>query len=153
MALQPVNGGGGSGSGDASAGDYTLISSFRTFRVRPDNSTQPIQAVTAQSNLYGVSFSFFIDGRTWDTDSGPPFIRDMTAYVNDVCGLDHVVGFRSEQDLGSDQMLYNYAVITVGTEDGAITDEARVRMDQLRNGAAVPAIAAVWQRLQDAGAQ
>lgn len=152
MALAPVSGIGDTG-GTASAGEYDLISSYRTFRVRPDNTTQPIQAVTAQSKLYGVSFSFFIDGRTWDTDGGPPFIRDMTAYVNDVCGMDHVVGFRSEQDLGSDQMLYNFAVITVGTEDGSVTDEARVRMDQLRTGAEVPAIAAVWKRLQDAGAQ
>lgn len=152
MALQPVGGSGGT-SGGASAGEYTLISSYRTFRVRPDNTTQPIQAVTAQSDLFGVSFSFFIAGATWDTDGGPPLIRDMTAYVNDVCGLDHVVGFRSEQDLGSDQMLYNYAVITVGTEDGSITDEARVRMDLLRTGAAVPAIDAVWSRLVAAGAQ
>lgn len=150
--LAPVGGGGGGGGGP-SDGAYTLLSSFRTFRVRPDNTTQPIQAVTAQSDYYGVSFSFFIDGTTWDTDSGPPFIRDMTAYVNDVCGLDHVVGFRSEQDLGTDQMLYNFAVITVGTEDGSITDEARVRMDMLRTGAAVPAVDAVWQRLVDAGAQ
>lgn len=152
MALQPVGGSGGT-SGGASAGEYTLISSFRTFRVRPDNTTQPIQAVTAQSTMFGVSFSFFIPGATWDTDGGPPLIRDMTGYVNDVCGLAHVVGFRSEQDLGSDQMLYNFAVITVGTEDGSITDEARVRMDLLRTGAAVPAIDAVWARLVEAGAQ
>lgn len=152
MALAPVSGGGDTG-GTPSAGEYALLSSFRTFRVRPDNTTQAIQAVTAQSLLYGVSFSFFIDGRTWDTDSGPPLIRDMTGYVNDVCGMDHVVGFRSEQDVGADQMLENFAVITVGTEDGAVSDEARVRMDLLRTGAAVPAIAAVWARLQDAGAQ
>jgi hypothetical protein len=152
MALDPVDGGSG-GGGEPSDGAYTLVSSFRTFRVLSDNTTQPIQAVTAQSNLYGVTFSMFIAGKTWDTDGGPPFIRDMCAYVNDVCGLDHVVGFRSEQDLGTDQVLYNFAVITVGTEDGTITDEARVRMDQLRTGAEVPAINAVWKRLQDAGAQ
>lgn len=151
MALQPVSGGGPGGDGGGPL--YDLISSFRTFRVRPDNTTQPIQAVTAESKQYGVSFSFFIDGKTWDTDSGPPFINDMTGYVNDVCGQAHVVGFRTEQDLDPSQMLVNYAVITVGTEDGAITDEARVRMDQLRTGAYVPAIDAAWKRLQDAGAQ
>jgi len=150
MALEPVDGGGGGGG--ASAGEYIPISSVRTFRVLGDNSTQPIQAVTVASKLYGVQFSFFIDGRTWDTDGGPPFITDMTAYVNDVCGMDHVIGFRSEQDLGPDQLLYNYAVILVGTVDGLITDEARVRMDQLRTGAEVPAIAAAWARLVAIGA-
>src|SRR4051812_30983127 len=113
MALPPVDGGGEPGS--PSSGEYEPIASVRTFRVLPNNDTQPIQAVTVRSKVYGVVFSFFISGATWDTDGGPPFIRDMTAYVNDVCGLDHVVGFRSEQDLGPDQLLYNYAVITVGT--------------------------------------
>lgn len=151
MALQPVDG--GSGTGPGSNEDYTPISIFRTFRVLADNSTQPIQSVTVESTMFGVTFTFFIDGETWDRDGGPPFIHDMTGYVNDVCGMDHVVGFRSEQDLGPDSTIYNFAIITVGTEDGALTDEARVRMDALRTGAEVPAIAKVWARLQAAGAQ
>ena len=150
MALAPVSG--GSPTDQGGLGSYNLISSLRTFRVLSDNSTQAIQQVTAQSKAYGVTFTFFIAGTTWDADGGPPFIADMTGYVDDVCGLDHVVGFRTEQDLGPDQLLYNYAVITVGTEDGAITDEARVRMDLLRTGAEVPAINAVWNRLVAAGA-
>jgi hypothetical protein len=151
MALAPVGGGGGP-TGGPTGGGYIPIASVRTFRVLGDNSTQPIQAVTAQSVQYGVQFSFFIDGKTWDTDGGPPFISNMTGYVDDVCGMDHVIGFRTEQDLGPDQLLYNYAVITVGTEDGLITDEARVRMDGLFTGAEVPAIAAAWARLQAIGA-
>lgn len=151
MALEPVQG--GSSGQQGGLGSYTLIASTRTFRVLSDNSTQAIQQVTAQSKLYGVTFTFFIAATTWDADGGPPFIADMTGYVDDVCGMDHVVGFRTEQDLGPDQQLYNYAVITVGTEDGLITDEARVRMDQLRTGAEVPAINAVWARLVAAGAQ
>jgi hypothetical protein len=149
MALDKVEGGGGTGGGTTEG--YTPISIFRTFRVLADNSTQNIQSVTVQSDLYGVAFTFFIDAKTWDTDGGPPFIHDMTGYVNNVCGEDHVVGFRSEQDLGADGQLYNYAVITVGNEDGSQTDEARVRMDALRTGAEVPAIAAAWARLQAAG--
>jgi len=151
VPLEQVDPGGGGGDGGGPL--YTPISSVRTFRVLGDNSTQPIQAVTAASKLYGVQFSFFIDGHVWDTDGGPPFINDMTGYVNNVCSLDHVIGFRTEQDLGPDQLLYNYAVITVGTEDGLLTDEARVRMDLLRTGAEVPAIDAAWKRLQDIGAQ
>lgn len=149
MALQPVDGGTGTGTGTSQG--YDPIASVRTFRVLPNNETQPIQAVTVRSQTYGVVFSFFIDGTTWDTDGGPPFIHDMTGYVNDVCGMDHVVGFRTEQDLGPDQLLYNYAVITVGTEDGLLTDEARVRMDLLRTGAEVPQIEAAWARLQAIG--
>lgn len=150
MALSPVDGGSGTGSGTSEG--YDPVASVRTFRVLPNNETQPIQAVTVRSQMYGVVFSFFIDGRTWDTDGGPPFIHDMTGYVNDVCGMDHVIGFRSEQDLGSDGLLYNYAVITVGDSTGLVTDEARVRMDQLRTGAEVPAIEAAWSRLQAIGA-
>jgi hypothetical protein len=151
MALEKVEGGSGTGPGTSQG--YTPISIFRTFRVLADNSTQPIQSVTVQSDLYGVAFTFFIDGKTWDTDGGPPFIHDMTGYVNDVCGQDHVVGFRTEQDLGTDGQLYNFAVITVGTEDSTLTDDARVRMDALRTGAEVPAIARAWARLQAAGVQ
>ncbi len=149
MPLPVVDPGGG---GAAGSEGYDPIASVRTFRVLPNNETQPIQAVTVRSQLYGVVFSFFIDGHTWDTDGGPPFIHDMTGYVNNVCGEDHVIGFRTEQDLGPDQLLYNYAVITVGTEDGLLTDEARVRMDLLRTGAEVPAIAAAWGRLTAIGA-
>jgi hypothetical protein len=151
MALQPVDG--GSPGDQGGLGSYSLIASARTFRVLPDNSTQPIQQVTAQSNKYGVTFTFFVSATTWDTDGGPPFIADMTGYVDDVCGMAHVVGFRTEQDIGPDQLLANYAVITVGTDDGLVTDEARVRMDLLRTGAEVPAINAVWSRLVAAGAQ
>lgn len=151
MALSPVDG--GSPSDQGGTGAYIPIASVRTFRVLSDNSTQPIQQVTAQSKKYGVQATFFISAKTWDTDGGPPFVADTMGYVDDVCGLDHVVGFRTEQDLDASQLLVNMAVITVGTEDGAITDEARVRMDQLRTGAAVPAIDAVWKRLQSFGAQ
>lgn len=151
MPLQQVDPGGGGGASGSEG--YQLIASTRTFRVLSDNSTQPIQQVTAQSDKYGVTYTFFISATTWDSDGGPPFIADMTGYVDNVCGLDHVVGFRTEQDLGPDQLLYNYAVITVGTDDGLITDEARVRMDLLRTGAEVPAINAVWARLVAAGAQ
>jgi hypothetical protein len=151
LALEPVDGGSGTGTGSTEG--YDPIASVRTFRVLPNNDTQPIQAVTVRSQLYGVVFSFFIPGTTWDQDGGPPFIHDMTGYVNDVCGQDHVIGFRSEQDLGPDQLLYNYAVITVGTADGLLTDEARVRMDLLRTGAEVPQIAAAWKRLTEIGAQ
>lgn len=145
MALDPVGGG---DAGGGAVGGFTRVSSFATFRVRPDNTTEPIHSITAQSNLYGVTFTFFLKESTFQQDGGDAFTGFMTGVVNDVCGLDHVVGFRSEQDLGADQMLYNFAVITVGDADASNTTEARVRMDQLEQGAAVPAIDKAWGLLQ-----
>jgi hypothetical protein len=149
MSLAPVDGG-AAGGGASEA--YTLVGSLRTFRVRADNTTQPIQQVTAQSKQYGVTYTWFIDGHTWDTDSGPPLIADKTGYVNEICGHAHVQGFRTEQDQDQSQLLENFAVITVGTDDGSVTDEARVHMDTLETQAPYTAIDAVWKRLVAAGA-
>lgn len=151
MALQAV---GDSGISDSAGGGaaYTLLSSSRTSRVLPNNTTQPIQDVTAMSNLYGVAFEFFVSGTTWDTDGGPPLIAERTAWVNEVCAYRHVQGFRTEQDLNASELLVNIAVITVGTDDGAITAEARVQMDHLNDPATFGAIDKVWATLAAAGA-
>ena len=146
MALEPVGGGGGGGGAGSPTG-YTPISSFKTFRVLADNTTEEIHSITAMSNTYGVTFTFFIKESTFETDGGGAFTSFMTGLVDDVCGLDHVVGFRTEQDLGPDQLLYNFAVITVGTDDGSLTTEARVRMDGLEQGLEVTAINKAWDQL------
>ena len=49
-------------------------------------------------------------------------------------------------------MLYNYGVITVGNDDGTITDTVRARMDQLNAPATFGAINAAVKRLNAAGA-
>ena len=77
---------------------------------------------------------------------------ERTAWVDQICGHAHVQGFHSETDQGPDQILYNYGVILVGTDDGAITDEVRVRMDHLNDQATFAAIDRAWQRLQAMGA-
>jgi hypothetical protein len=76
----------------------------------------------------------------------------MTANVNEVCGYRNVIGFRSEQDLDASQLLINNGVITVGTADGAIQSEVRVRMDHLNDVSTFQAIDAAWQVLVAAGA-
>lgn len=146
MALQPVSG------GDAADHPFRLIGSNRTFRVNADGTFTPIVNLTLASVLYGVQFSFTILAATFDSDGGPPLEAERTAWVDEICAHPHVVGFRSEVDQGPDQVLYNYGVIEVGTDDGAITDETRVRMDHLNDPATFAAIDATWGRLVALGA-
>lgn len=137
-------------SADAAA--FTFQGAQRTFRVNSDNSFTPIVNVTAQSDQYGVVYTWTILAATWDVDGGPPLMALKTSEVNALCGHPHVQDFRTEQDQGPSQQLYNFAVITVGTDDGLITDEARVRMDSIGLPAAFAAVDAVWARLAAAGA-
>lgn len=147
MALEPV------GGGDAADHPYRLIATQRTFRVNNDGTFTPVVNITAASVLYGVQFTFTILAKTFDTDGGPPLTAERTNWVDTICAHDHVQGFWSETDQGPDQILYNYGVITVGTDDGAITDQVRARMDQLNAPATFGLIDASWKRLQALGAQ
>ena len=147
MALAPVGGGGESG-GEL----HTLIGTVRTFRVNNDGTFTPVVNITALSKTYGVQFTFTILATTFDTDGAPAILTERTGQVNQICGHDHVQGFRTETDQGPDQVLYNYAVITVGTDDGSITDEVRARMDTLGDTGVYDAINASWSRLQAIGA-
>lgn len=129
---------------------YTLIGTSRTFRVNPDGSTTPVITVTAQSQKYGVVYTWTMLASTWDQDGGPPNISLKTEQVNAICGHDHVQDFRTETDQGPSSQLYNYAVVTVGTDDGAITDEVRIRMDHIGDPSAFAAIDADWNRISGA---
>ena len=140
--------GGDTGEGPAS---YSIVAVDSTFRVNGDQTTTPVVNVTAQSTLYGVQFTWTVLRSTWLTDGPAAFVPLKTAEVNTVCGHDHVQDFRTETDLGPSQVLYNYAVITVGTDDQAITDEVRVRMDHIGDPATFAQIDATWKRLTDAG--
>lgn len=146
MALEPV------GGGDASDHPYRLIGTERTSRVNNDGTLTPVINVTAASVLYGVQFTFTMLLSTWINDGGPPLTAERTAWVDEICGHAHVQGFYSEADTGPDLILYNYGVIVVGTDDGAITDTVRARMDHLNDGATFAAINATWARLVAMGA-
>lgn len=148
MALAPVDAGGGS-PGDEK---YNLVAAARTSRVNSDNTVEEIVQVTAQSQKYLVTYTWFVETKTWDTDGAAFAIEEKTMQVNEVCSLNHVIGFRTVQDQDASRLLVNYAVITVGTEDGAIQDETQVRMDQLGSGAAATAVNATWARLAKLGA-
>lgn len=141
------SGSGGLGTSEA----YTFLASQRRFRVNPDNSTTEIVDVSAQSSLYQVQYTWSVLAQEWD-DSGPAAVIPLkTGEVNVICGEDHVQNFWTETDQGPSNVLYHFAVITVGTADGSITDEVRVRMDHL-SPPPLAQIDAAWQRLAAAGA-
>lgn len=140
------------GPGDSGGIPYTLIGTVRGFRVNNDGTFIPIVTITAVSKTYGVQFSFDLTAATFETDGGPPLTYERTGWVDEVCSLPHVQGFRTEKDQGPDQVLYNYAHIVVGTDDGAITDEAVARMDHLNDASTFQAIDDTWARLVAMGA-
>ena len=131
---------------------YRLVGSQQTFRVNADGTTTPIVLITATSQLYGTTFFWFITEKTFQSGGAPAATGAKTQEVNAVAGHPHVQGFRSEQDQDVSGLLYNYAVITVGTDDLAITATVKVRMDHLGAGSTFDAIDAAWQRLVDLGA-
>jgi hypothetical protein len=146
MALAPV------GGDDAADHPYIPVSAVRGFRVNNDGTFTQIVTVTAESSLYQVQFTFTILAATFDADGGPPLTAERTAWVDEICGHAHVQDFWSEVDQGPSQVLYNYGVITVGTDDGAITNQVRARMDQLNDPATFAAIDKAWKQLQALGA-
>ena len=146
MALAPV------GGGDAADHPFRLVGANRTSRANSDGTFTAVVNLTLASTLYAVQFTFTILASTWDAGGAPPLEAERTAWVDEICGNEHVQGFRSEQDTGPDGVLYNFGVITVGTDDGSITDEVRVRMDHLNDVSTFGAIDAAWNRLVAAGA-
>ena len=127
---------------------YNLITAQRTFRVNPDQTTTPIVNVTAQSQKYGVVYTWTMLAKAWDGDQGTANVMTKTSQVNTVCSQDHVQDFRTEVDQGPSQQLFNYAVITVGTDDGAITNDFRVRMDHIGDSSVLTTIQAVWDQIE-----
>lgn len=144
----PTDTGGGSGSLD-----YILVGIERSFRVNPSNNTfTPVVNVTAQSIVYGVVYTWTLLAATWDADGGTAELQTKAAEVDVIMEQDHVVDFRTESQQGPSQVIYNYAIITVGTADKTITDEVTARMDTLTDPAVQQEIVATWNRLVAAGA-
>lgn len=141
MAMQPV------GGGDASEHPFIPIGIQRGTRLNNDGTFTPVVNVTAQSALYGVQFTFTVLASNWDADVGPTLTAERANWVDEVCGAAHVQDFWTESDEGPSSILYNYAIITVGTDDKALTDEVSVRMDHLNDQATFAAIDKAWQRI------
>ena len=62
-----------------------------------------------------------------------------------------MVGVHGEEDQGADGNLYNYLVLTVGTDDGERTSDVRIRMDAIGLPSAFQAVADAWQRIEALG--
>lgn len=137
----------GEGGPSTSTIDYTLVAAAPTSRVAGDNTIQDVVQVTATSSLYGVTYTWFVEPKNWTTDGGPPLIQEKTGDVNAVMEADHVIGFRTVQDQNASRLLVNYAVITVGSQDGSVSDEVQVPMDHLNTPATFGAITSVWETL------
>jgi len=146
MALEPV------GGGEVGTSDYQLVGAISTYRNGPNQTLVPIEEITARSTLYDVEFSFNVTMQTFTSEPTNVLASEMTAYVNEVGAHAHVVGLRGEQDTANDGNVYNYLVITVGTDDGLITTDVRVRMDHLSSGSWAPLVDAAWQNLVTLGA-
>jgi hypothetical protein len=59
-----------------------------------------------------------------------------------------VIGVHGEEDIGTDGALYNYLVVTVGTDDGERSQDVRIRMDRIGEPAAFAAIENAWRLVQ-----
>lgn len=147
MAMQPV------GGGDAADHPYTPVGTQQTWRRNGDGTFTAVRNITAQSTLYGVQFTFTILEDTWQKGGAPPLIAERTAWVDQIAGHAHVQDFYSEQDEGPSQVQYNYGVIVVGTDDGALENPVRVRMDHLNDQSTFAAIDRAWKQLEAIGAK
>jgi hypothetical protein len=132
--MLPANPDGGGTSPAAAA--YRLIAAARTQRVTSDNTLQSIIQVTAQSIMFLVTFTWFVEPKNWTASGAPGIVPLKTSQVNTICAHEHVIGFRSIQDQDASRLLNNYTIITVGREDGSAQNENDatfhpVRMDQV----------------------
>lgn len=148
MALEPVD----AGTVGTATGNYHLVATRSDYEVKGASNLVPIVEITAQSVKYGVEFTFNITQQTFMGEGAVVAAEDKTDQVDAICETDHVVGVRSEQDQGTDGNLYNYLVVTVGTPDGLITTDVKIRMDQIGTQSAFATIAAAWTHLQTLGA-
>ncbi len=140
------------GGGGAPADGYDLIGTVGTFRVNQNNTTTPIVQITARSQQYGVQFTWDVLTSTFQADGAQTLAGLKTSQVNVICGHPQVQAFRTEADQDRSDLLYNFAIITVGTNDQTITDTVSVRMDQIGDPAAFTAIDAMWAQLVAWGA-
>jgi len=146
VALEPV------GGGDAADHPYRFVGAQEGFRRNNDGTFLAIVNLTIASRLYDVQFTFTIKKSTYDGGGAPPLEAERTAWVDEICGHDHVQGFYSEQDSGPDGIQYNYGVITVGTDDGLAETFVRQRMDRLNDQNTFAMIDKAWNLLVGAGA-
>jgi hypothetical protein len=146
VALQKPDG------GDVGSGNYDIISQVSGNQVNPDNTTTPIETITFRARLYDVVATFNVLASTYQADGAPGLVSEKTAQVEQIAAADHVVALRGAPDIDPiSKRLYNYLVVTVGTDDFARTSEVWIRMDQIGLPSAFGKIAAAWTLMQQLG--
>jgi hypothetical protein len=144
---------GGQAGGPPQGLGFTLVgNAVRGFRVNNDGTFTPIVTMTCISDTYLVQFTFSILASTYDASGGPQAAALRTTWVDQVCSNANVIGFRTETDQGPDQVLYHFAVITVGSPGETQGDEVRQRMDLLNDPSTFAMIDAAWQLQLGVGA-
>jgi hypothetical protein len=126
---------------------YEVVGQTSTYRVNNNNTTTPIEQITARSIKYDVTYTFNVTATTYNNAGAAVLARSKTAEVNAIAGLDHVIGVRGEEDQGNDGNLYNYLVVTVGTDDGERSSDVRIRMDHIGEPSAFGQIHRAWDLL------
>jgi hypothetical protein len=138
-------------AGDAPDDEYQVVGQNSTYRVNNNNTTTPIEQITARSVKYDVVFTFNVTATTYNNAGAAVLARSKTAEVNAIAKLDHVIGVRGEEDQGNDGNLYNYLVVTVGTPDGERSSDVRIRMDHLGDPSAFGQVHRAWDLLNALG--
>lgn len=140
------------GGSSVGSGAYDIIDQVSTVQVNPNNTVTPIEQITFRALLYDVTATFNVLAATYQADGAPGLVSEKTAQVEQLCAHPQVQGARGEQDQDpASTRLYNYLVLTVGTDDLARTSEVKIRMDQLGTPAAFAAIDRAWQLIQQLG--
>lgn len=140
------------GSDGVAAGDFSIVAQLSTEQINPNNTTTAIEQITFYSPLYDVQATFNVLASTYQADGAKALVAEKVAQLNALCAEPNVVAARGAQDQDPKSgQLYNYLVLTVGTDDYARTSEVWVRMDHLGEVAAFQAIAQAWTLIQNLG--
>jgi hypothetical protein len=142
-----------SGTGSpAQTNNYTLVGSQEIRRTTSDQTVQTVEQITARSKFYQVTYTWFMELITFHSDGVVAAAELKTSEVDLICAHPHVQGFRTEQDFNPSQLLVNFAVIDVGTDDLSAITPVRWEMDQIGEPGVFAAIDKAWTKLVDLGA-
>lgn len=130
---------------------YDIISQVSSYKVNSNNTTTPIESITARSRKFDVTYTFNVTKAVYDNAGAPNLTRLKTSQVNAIARVDHVIGIHGEEDQGTDGNLYNYLVVTVGTPDGERSSDVRIRMDRIGEPEAFGAVHGAWDLMNALG--
>jgi len=112
MALEPVDGGDGSG------GSYKILAQRPDILVVGVNNVQDAVTVTAQDGIYGVVFSFTRSVKSWEGGAVQAAASFYSGGIQALAAYRHVQGISYTQDTNASGNLIDQLVITVGDDSG-----------------------------------